>query len=151
MTYCDSSFLIALFVDLDEFHAQAVKAAQKFAEAIPYPLLAVLELNNGIRRAVASGKMGRTEHDRVFRQIAADEMSGILARPGLNQGTHYAKARELSKRHTCSMSCRNLDILHVAAALILGSKSFASFDEKQRKLAAVEGLLLIPQNIKSRT
>ena len=50
-------------------------------------------------------------------------MSGILARPGLNQGTHYAKARKLSKRHTCSMSCRSLDILHVAAALILARLS----------------------------
>jgi predicted nucleic acid-binding protein len=151
MTYCDSSFLIALFVVLDEFHGQAVKAARKFAEAIPYPLLAELELTNGIRRVEASGRISRTEHDRVFRHIAADEMSGILARPGLNQGTHYAKARKLSKRHTCSMSCRSLDTLHVAAALILGSKFFASFDERQRKLAAVEGMTLIPQNIKSRT
>jgi hypothetical protein len=72
------------------------------------------------------------------RPIAADETSGILA--GLNQGTRYTKARELSKRHTCSMSCRSLDILHVAAALILCSKFFASFDERQRKLAAVEGM-----------
>ena len=63
-----------------------VKVAQKFVEAIPYTLLAELEPINGIRRAVASGKISRTEHDRVFREIAPDEEPGILARPCLNHG-----------------------------------------------------------------
>jgi hypothetical protein len=38
----------------------------------------------------------------------------------------------------------------VVAGHILGSKSVDSFEEKQRELAAVEGMTLIPQKIKSR-
>jgi hypothetical protein len=40
--------------------------------------------------------------------------------------------------------CRSLDILHCAAAKLLGAAGFVSTDVRQRKLAAAMGLNLAP-------
>ena len=46
----------------------------------------------------------------------------------------------LSDCYTPRLATRSLDLLHVAAATLLGAKVFYSFDERQRKAAAGEGL-----------
>jgi predicted nucleic acid-binding protein len=50
----------------------------------------------------------------------------------------------LSKHHTIKAGCRSFDILHAATALQLGAKDLLSFDDKQRQLAAAEGLKAKP-------
>jgi len=147
MIYCDTSFLLALYVEADPFHTQATKIAARFKESIPFTLLLELELVNGIRRSLAARIIEKKEHDAIFRQILDDEAVGILARYPLHQAEHYAKARELSKKFTPEMSARSLDILHVAAALLLRVKEFATFDEKQGTLVGKVGLRLIPETI----
>ncbi|MCE0496465.1 MAG: PIN domain-containing protein [Methylacidiphilales bacterium] len=144
MIYCDTSFLLALYVERDFFHFQASRLAAKFKEPIPLTLLSELELVNGIRRCLAAKIILMEEHDAIFRQIAEDESQGILARHAIHQADHFAKARELSKRFTPELSARSLDILHVAAALLLKAIDFGSFDEKQRVLARKAGLKLAP-------
>jgi predicted nucleic acid-binding protein len=42
------------------------------------------------------------------------------------------------------LGTRSLDLLHVAAALALEAKVFLSFDDRQRKAAASEGLQVKP-------
>ncbi len=144
MIYCDTSFLLALYVERDFFHVQASRLGAKFKEPIPLTLLSELELVNGIRRSLAAKIIRREEHDAIFRQIAEDESQGILARRAVDQADHFAKARGLSKKLTPEISARSLDILHVAAALLLKVREFASFDEKQRVLAFRAGLKLVP-------
>jgi predicted nucleic acid-binding protein len=56
----------------------------------------------------------------------------------------HEKARQLSDRYTPTLGTRSLDLLHIAAALVLGAKEFFSFDDKQRKAAAGEGLKVKP-------
>jgi predicted nucleic acid-binding protein len=56
----------------------------------------------------------------------------------------YAKAMELSDRHTQSFATRSLDLLHVATALIISARCFYSFDERQRQTASAEGLSIKP-------
>lgn len=140
MIYCDTSFLLALYVRRDFFNPQALKAAAKFTDPIPYTLLGELELLNGVHRILAARIVSRSEHDLILRQISQDEIDGFFVRNPMNQADHFAKARELSKRHTPTLSCRSLDILHVAAALLAGATSFASFDSKLRTLANAAGL-----------
>ena len=114
MTYCDSSFLLALLLPGDFFHRPAAQLAARFTESIPYTLLAELEVANTIRRALREGAITGAEHDAAFRQIEADLSDGILARRDIPQSEHYRKARELSKRHTPELppalwtSCRRL-------------------------------------------
>ena len=45
----------------------------------------------------------------------------------------------------CStLGCRTLDIIHVAAALVLGAKEFVTFDARQGALAKKVGLTVRP-------
>jgi len=145
MICCDTSFLLALYVESDRFYPQANKIAARFKEPFALTLLLELELQNGIRRTLAAGSISQQEHDAIFRQIEEDESDDILRRYLLDSTEHYAKARELSKRYTPHLSCRSLDILHVAGALLLKAEEFASFDERQRQLAEKVGLKLLPR------
>jgi len=147
MIYCDSSFLLALLLPGDFFHAHATPAASRFTESIPYTLLAELEVTNSIRRALRIGVVTRTAHDAAFRQIEVDLADGILARADIPQSEHYRKARELSRRHTPQTGARSLDILQTAAALLLGAKTICSFDERQRQVATAAGLKLLPRSM----
>ena len=147
MIYCDSSFLIALYHPGDAFHAQAGRVAAQFRDPIPYTLLAELEVTNALWRGLGIRLINPADHAAITRQLIADESAGILERTALNQVTHYGKARELSKTHTAATASRALDILHVAAALVLGAHGFASFDHRQRTLAQATGLGVFPKVI----
>jgi len=147
MTYCDSSFLASLYVITDVFNPQARKEASKFTKAIPYTLLNELELLNALRRGLGDNSLDQAAHDAIVRAIDEDEADALLERTALNQIKLYEKARELSKKHTPALACRSLDILHVASAVVLGAKKFASFDHRQRKLASAAGLPLVPPSI----
>jgi predicted nucleic acid-binding protein len=47
---------------------------------------------------------------------------------------------DLARRHGPRLGVRTLDSLHVASALQLKAERFWTFDERQAKLAKVEGL-----------
>jgi hypothetical protein len=147
MTYCDSSFLLALLLPGDFFHCHATPLATHFTESIPYTLLAELEVANTIRRLAREGRITQAVHDSAFRQIDADLSDGILVRRDIPQSEHFRKARELSKRHTPEIAARSLDILQTAAALLLTADSLHSFDDHQRKLAKACGLKVFPQTM----
>lgn len=147
MIYCDSSFLVSLYVTTDVFNAQARKEAAKFARAVPYTLLNELEVLNAIRRGLGDGTLDQPSHDAIVREIEADEADALLERASLNQIKLYEKALELSKKHTPALACRSLDILHVASALVLRAEKFASFDIRQRRLADAVNLPLVPPSI----
>jgi hypothetical protein len=52
--------------------------------------------------------------------------------------------QELSLRHTARHGFRTYDVLHVSSALGLNCDTFWSFDPKANKLAALEGLEILP-------
>ena len=145
MIYCDSSFLLALWLPADFFHRHANPVAARFTTSIPYTLLAELEVTNTLRRALTLRLITRAAHDKAFRQIEADLAAGILSRKALNQDEHYRMARKLSARHTPHIPARSLDILQAAAALLCGAKTLCSFDDRQRQLAKAAGLHLLPR------
>ncbi len=144
MTFCDSSFLLALLLPRDFFHSHAAPLAARFRESIPYTLLAELEVANTIRRALREGAITRAEHDAAFRQIEEDLADGILARRDTPQSELFRLARELSARHTPNIPARSLDILQTASALQIGATSLHTFDERQRQLARACGLKVFP-------
>ena len=69
---------------------------------------------------------------------AKDQLHTIVSDNNVSQETTYA-ARYLT---------RTLDALHVAAALLLEAKTLASFDDRQRRLAASVGLQLLPETLR---
>jgi predicted nucleic acid-binding protein len=147
MTFCDSSFLLALLLPGDFFHTPAAAVASRFRESIPFTPLAELEVTNTLRRALRERVITRMEHDAAFRQIEADLADGILRWSDAPQSELYRIARELSRRHTPEIAARSLDILQTASAFVIGAGTLCSFDERQRRLAAAAGLKVLPRSM----
>jgi predicted nucleic acid-binding protein len=64
--------------------------------------------------------------------IAADIQTGILVSSDADWKTIYAEAGQLAERHTSTVGCRSLDVLHCATARVLGAHEFISNDLRQR-------------------
>ncbi|MEI6032789.1 MAG: hypothetical protein WCS65_00745 [Verrucomicrobiae bacterium] len=83
----------------------------------------------------------------ALQALESDLAKGILARPDYDLESVYRRAETLSAKHTAATIARAADIWHVGAALEIGCKAFASFDDRQRKLAALAGMELLPATI----
>lgn len=70
----------------------------------------------------------------------ADIASGLLQKVSPDKASVFRKANELSETHSASLGCRTLDILHVAAAVVIGAKNFVTFDARQAALATKAGM-----------
>jgi hypothetical protein len=141
--FADTGFLASLY--LKESTSAAARATiQSGAVVLPYTPLVALELRNTFNRGVQRGVITVTQRDALWRDLEADIASGFLVPTPVASGLLHDKARQLSDRHTPVFGTRTLDLLHVAAALILESKMFFSFDDRQRKAAVSEGLKVKP-------
>ena len=83
----------------------------------------------------------------VWNDVNADLLGGVrLYRPGEDCERVARRAAGLM-RHYCKRwpSLRSLDVLHVATAIELGSKTLLSFDSQQRVLAHVQKLEVWPE------
>ena len=84
------------------------------------------------------------QRDEDFAAIEEDIANGVFVEVAPSGRDLYREAAALSDRCTPTLATRSLDLLHVAAAVLLGAKVFYSFDERQRKAAAGEGLKVKP-------
>ena len=144
MIFADSSFLVSLYLPNDRFSASARAIAISFRDAVAYPLLVELELTNTIWRAVGEKRIPARLAASLLGAINRDLAGGFFVRGGIDAVVHYRNAIKLSKEFAARYLTRTLDVLHVAAALLLEAKILASFDERQRRLAASAGLKLLP-------
>jgi predicted nucleic acid-binding protein len=154
LIYCDTSFLGALYLPDEVFEPVARSISASLEQSIPFPWLTEIELCNAVYRG-----LGRKLYDKgtcaaILRQISADKAAGILSPRLLESEILLKGAIDLAKRFTAAHQCRTLDILHVVAALEFKADTMASFDNRQRQLAANAGLILLPERnptSKSRT
>ena len=124
--------------------APARAAIQAAPAGLPLTPLILLELRNAFNRSVQQQRITRAQRDALWQDVEADIASGFLVPTPVAQDEVHKKARQLSDRHTPVLGTRSLDLLHVAAALLLGAREFFSFDERQRKAAVHEGLRVKP-------
>jgi predicted nucleic acid-binding protein len=145
VVYCDTSFLGALYLPGEKFERVARELAFTFTEPMAFPWLSELEVCNSVYRGAGRNIYSRRICAGILRQIARDKAAGLLFSCPVEPPAHFRKAMDLSKRFTSTHLCRSLDVLHVAAACLLETPEFASFDTRQRKLAASAGLKLLPE------
>jgi hypothetical protein len=145
VTYCDSSFLCALYLPGDKYEPIARPIAAHFTESVPYVALSELELQNSVHRGVATGLFNRQTCTKILDQIHRDEAGGFLQRHRLVFEDHFSEALTLTKRFSAIHNCRTLDVLHVAAAVLLNAAQLASFDLRQRAMAVELGLEVLPE------
>lgn len=142
-TYIDTSIFVKSFV-LESDSQEAVTIMEVAGEPFAFSHLHEIEIPNAIRLKRFREEITRAEETAALRAFEADVSSGRFARPAHDLSAIFLRAEQLSERHSGNIGTRSLDLLHVAAALETGCTALASFDERQRKAAALSGLKLIP-------
>ena len=143
VAFADTGFIASLYLK-ESTSAPARAAIQAAPVVLPLTALAALELRNAFNRAVRRQRITTAQCGALWQDVEADIASGFLVpTPGASDELCH-KARQLSDRYTPTLGTRSLDLLHVAAALVLEAKVFFSFDDRQRKAAASEGLKVKP-------
>ncbi len=143
VAFADTGFIASLYLK-ESTSAPARAAVQATPVALPLTPLVALELRNAFNRAVQRQRITAAQRDALWQDVEADLASGFLVLTPVAADELHHKARQLSDRYTPTLGTRSLDLLHVAAALVLETKVFFSFDERQRKAAANEGLKVKP-------
>lgn len=143
MICADTSFLISLYAT----DANTSVAQSYLAKAQAPPLVHPLndfELKNAARSLVCRRIITTAQSRAWISNFDGDKTRGILTVAALDLGAMLLKAETLSATHSELGGHRGFDILLVAAALTLGATEFWSFDNRQRALAAAEGLTVGP-------
>ena len=152
--YADTNFLISLY--LPRVHsAEAQRLLTEFLrrrdEALPFTPLHRLEFRNAIRLAVfrqaepGEPPIDGTAARRVLVENEADLTERVFIEHTPVDWTEALRQAEvLSKAHTEDKGFRSLDLLHIGAALSLGSKEFFTFDRGASQVAKLAGLTVKP-------
>ena len=141
-TYADTSFLFSLYAT-DANSARADVWRQANPAPLPFTAFHRLELRNALSLALFQQRLTQQEMQAAWQEVENDCAAGLLiARGGL---WHHVlvEAQTYALNHTPTIGCRTLDILHVAAAKLIGTTEFCTFDTRQATLAGQIGLVAI--------
>lgn len=143
MICADTSFLISFYGD--DVKSEIAREHQ-IATGRPLHVHALndFELANALRALVFRGMITTDQRKDWLADYAADKTTGILRQTPVDVNAVLRRAEELSAAWTETAGHRGFDILHVAAASLLGATEFWSFDGRQRGLAAAAGLIVGP-------
>jgi hypothetical protein len=141
-TYTDTSFLFSLYAtDANSVRADAWRQANP--APLPFTAFHRLELRNALSLAVFQQPLTQQEVQAAWQEVENDCAAGLLvARGGL---WHHvlADSQTYAQNHTPAIGCRTLDVLHVAAAKLIGTTEFCTFDARQSTLARQIGLVAV--------
>jgi predicted nucleic acid-binding protein len=141
--YCDSSFLIALYCHEDGLSGVADTEASKWTAPALLSPLSHLETTNGLCRKVFTGEITQQDCDGCIAAFERDIADRMFTLAYFNLAVTFRDARALSVQHSATGGYRSLDLLHIAAAKILGAVTFLSFDARLNALAIKEKLRVL--------
>jgi predicted nucleic acid-binding protein len=144
LTYADSSFVVSLYLTTEGTSAQARKEVKRASKPILLSPLSLLEIRNALNFGINRGEITCDQRDAVITEIDAQIEKGFFRMVDASQSSIYAKAQELSNKPTPTTATRSLDLMHLAAALLSGARTFLTFDKRQAKAASVEGISVKP-------
>ncbi|OHE88799.1 MAG: hypothetical protein A3G75_01840 [Verrucomicrobia bacterium RIFCSPLOWO2_12_FULL_64_8] len=136
--YADTSFLVSLYVQ-DANSSRAADAARRTAPLFLTPL-GLHELRNAIRLCAFRRQITTAQRERALQDMEQDMAAGVLHAAPLDWPKALRHAESLGRQHTETLGSRGMDLLHVASALALRARRFATFDDRQRRLAGLAGL-----------
>lgn len=138
IVYADTSFLVSLYIT--DQHSAVSRQRVLTAQGLWLTPLHRAEWAHAIAQHIFRGELASTEATELQRQLAQDESEGVWIAVSILEDTFEACA-DLGRRYGPKLGIRTLDSLHVATALELKAKRFWTFDDRQRKLAKVVGLV----------
>ena len=144
MTYADSGFVVSLYLTTEGTSAQARKEVKRASKPILLSPLSLLEIRNALNFGINRDEITSEQRDAVISEIDAQIEKGFFRLVDASQTSIYAKAQELSNKHTPTTATRSLDLMHLAAALLTEARTFLTFDKRQAKVASTEGLVVKP-------
>ncbi|MFM8360829.1 MAG: type II toxin-antitoxin system VapC family toxin [Verrucomicrobiota bacterium] len=144
--YVDSALLVKAYCP-EATSAEAIRLIQQEVPPLPLTHLHELEIRNALRLKRHRGELTDEELRGALADFQSDLDDGLLARPVYDLPEVYREAEKLSAHHAIRTGVRSLDVLHVAAALVIGAQRFASFDRRQRETASQAGLRVLPTRI----
>lgn len=137
--YCDPSALRSLY--LHDPRSRAIGAWRATCSgALPVTKFVAAEMANAFALGEFRGDIGATQHQAMAAHFHGDFALGRLAHADLLWRRALERAAKLSREHTIALGTRALDVLHVASALELGTRTFVTYDTRQAALAKAVGL-----------
>ncbi len=141
--YADSSFLVSCYVtDANTLPAKAYLVRTR--APLVFTALHALEVRNAFQLGVFRGLFSAADAVAAWANLETDLRSGRLVKQVVKWPVALRVAARFSERYSSTVGTRSLDILHVAVAKALRAVEFASFDNRQRTLAATVGLRVAP-------
>jgi len=141
--YADTGVMVKGYV-LESDSEEAVGILDSLGDHLLYSHLHSIEIPNAIRLKRFRGEITKTQESAATRAFLSDVASGVLTPCEYDLGEVFLLAERLSAKHSATLGSRSLDLLHVAAAMEAGATHFASLDARQRKVASLNGLKLLP-------
>lgn len=136
--YVDSRILVKLYVR-ERNSGEAIAALSQLA-GISLNALQELEIRNTLSAMEGRGLISAAQRATSEHFLEADIISRRLRRTPLDWNAIYAEALHLSHSYTAETLARSLDVLHVAAAVVTGTREFITGDKRQQAMAARCGL-----------
>lgn len=144
--YYDSAVLVKAYC-LETTSSQALSLIRRASPPLLFTPLHAIEIRNALRLKRYRKELNEFQLRGALANLEADINSGFFQVFDQDLRAVFDQAEILSATHTAVTGARCLDILHVAAALLLGARQFVSFDRRQRSLATRVGLKLLPRNL----
>ena len=143
--YADTSFLLSYFgQDSNTLAAHRYASAWTQPPRLAWTPFGELEFSNAARALIFVGKLDADRLRAMQLRVREDLRGEVLTIKALPAERHYEMAESISLTHTARVGARTLDVLHIAAARVLGARELLSFDLRQRQLAALCGLRVQP-------
>ena len=141
-TYADTSFLFSLYAaDSNSIKADAWRQANP--APLPFTAFHRLELRNALSLALIQQRLTLPEVQAAWQEVENDCAAGLLVARGGLWHRVLVDAETYALNHTPAVGCRTLDVLHVAAAKLIGTTEFCTFDTRQSSLAGRIGLVAV--------
>ena len=145
----DTSFLCALYRE-QENSPQARGCYAKLPDRLGISPAVIYEFRQSVRLQIFLNMQDRgkgfrlKEGRKMLEAMQTDLDCGAIAVVPVDWPAVWLLAERVSAAQTIQGGNRSWDVLHVATAMHLGSKTLLSFDHRQRSLAAACGLKAAP-------
>jgi predicted nucleic acid-binding protein len=110
---------------------------------LPFTAFHRLELRNALNLAVFQKRLTPVEVQSAWQEVENDIVAGLLVSRGGLWHRVLSEAESIATNHTSAIGCRTLDVLHVAAARLVGVTEFCTFDTRQADLAKKLGMIAV--------
>jgi len=101
--------------------------------------LHIAEWTHAVSQHVFRKEISAREASQAYAELEHDRANGLWLEVDLPESAWQTCTR-MARKHGSKLGIRTLDSLHVASAIEMGAKTFWTFDDRQARLAAAEGL-----------